>query len=299
MTEQPLVSVIMNCYNGEKYLREAIDSVYAQTYQNWEIVFWDNCSTDSSEKIARSYDEKLTYFRGEKNVKLYAARNLALDKCDGEYIAFLDCDDLWSPNKLTMQISAMLQQKAEFSYSSYVEKYEESGLEKVNKVKGRESVDFSWLVRNYNIGILTAVIKKESMLPFSDQLNYAGDMGLFLKLANKIKIISLESVLATYRVHSGALTNKIPYKEKSLECDILMDYIGTSVKQQDMPVFVQAMKRNKKIYLLWDAINAGDVDLFRMLARKPPFSNLKTKACFIVALMPKFILSYILRRAAK
>ena len=63
----PLVSIIMNCYNSDKYLREAIDSVYAQTFQNWEIIFWDNASTDKSPNIAQSYDEKIKYFRSEKN----------------------------------------------------------------------------------------------------------------------------------------------------------------------------------------------------------------------------------------
>ena len=77
---QPLVCVIMNCYNGEKYLREAIDSVYAQSYKNWEIIFWDNLSTDSSAKIAKSYDSKLRYFVGQETIPLGAARNKALSK---------------------------------------------------------------------------------------------------------------------------------------------------------------------------------------------------------------------------
>ena len=64
---QPLVSVIMNCYNGEKYLHKAINSVYAQTFENWEIIFWDNASTDSSAEIARSYDGKIRYFYTENN----------------------------------------------------------------------------------------------------------------------------------------------------------------------------------------------------------------------------------------
>ena len=61
----PLVSIIMNCYNGEKYLRESIDSVLCQSYQNWEIIFWDNCSTDNSAKICQSYDAKIRYYKGE------------------------------------------------------------------------------------------------------------------------------------------------------------------------------------------------------------------------------------------
>ena len=63
MSEQPLVSIIMNCFNGERYLREAIDSIYAQTYSNWEVIFWDNASIDSSYKIASSYDSKIKLFK--------------------------------------------------------------------------------------------------------------------------------------------------------------------------------------------------------------------------------------------
>ncbi|MBT6050292.1 MAG: glycosyltransferase family 2 protein, partial [Candidatus Scalindua sp.] len=80
----PTVSVIMNCLNCEKYLREAIDSVFAQTYEDWEIVFWeDSASKDSSESIARSYGSKLRYFRSDVSLPLYGSRNLAVQKARG------------------------------------------------------------------------------------------------------------------------------------------------------------------------------------------------------------------------
>src|SRR5437868_4501867 len=101
----PLVSVIMNCLNGEQFLRDAIDSVIAQTYANWEIVFWDNASTDASASIAQSYhDDRIRYFRGDSTVPLGHARNLAIQKSRGTFIAFLDCDDLWLPTKLEKQL---------------------------------------------------------------------------------------------------------------------------------------------------------------------------------------------------
>ena len=100
----PLVSVIMNCLNGEQYLREAIDSVYAQTYDNWEIIFWDNASYDGTKKIAKSYDSKLKYFKSEVTSILGAARVLAVEKAKGEYFAFLDCDDIWYKEKLDKQM---------------------------------------------------------------------------------------------------------------------------------------------------------------------------------------------------
>ena len=93
----PIVSVIMNCYNSARYLREAIDSVYAQTYKKWEIIFWDNASTDNSAAIARSYDDKLKYFKSEANVPLGKARNWAIEKAQGKYVAFLDDADLFHP----------------------------------------------------------------------------------------------------------------------------------------------------------------------------------------------------------
>jgi len=98
--ENPKVSVIMNCYNGEKYLKEAIDSVYAQTYPDWEIVFWNNASTDRSAEIARGYDMRLRYFEEEEKIPLGAARNRALEQTRCNFVAFLDWDDLCMPGKL-------------------------------------------------------------------------------------------------------------------------------------------------------------------------------------------------------
>ena len=100
----PVVSVIMNCYNGERYLQEAIDSVYTQTFSDWEIILWDDASKDRTAEIAKSYDEKLRYFKGEKATALGQARNWAIDKARGEFIAFLDQDDVWLCDKLSKQI---------------------------------------------------------------------------------------------------------------------------------------------------------------------------------------------------
>ena len=101
-----LVSVIMNCHNSDKYLKESINSVYLQTYKNWEIIFIDNLSVDSSAKIAKSYGPKLKYYHSSKYLSLYKARNLALDKCSGSIITFLDCDDIWIKDKLSKQVDA-------------------------------------------------------------------------------------------------------------------------------------------------------------------------------------------------
>ena len=101
----PLVSVIINCHNGEKYLSKCVKSVSNQTYKNWEIVFWDNCSTDNSKKIVKSFKDKI-YSIINNNIftSLYAARNLAIKKTKGDYVAFLYTDDRLHKKKLLKRI---------------------------------------------------------------------------------------------------------------------------------------------------------------------------------------------------
>ena len=97
----PLVSIIVNCYNGEKFLRQCLESIFNQTYENWEVIFWDNASTDKSQTIFKSFkDKRLNYYRSAENVSLGQARAWAVNKSNGEYIAFLDVDDKWFPKKL-------------------------------------------------------------------------------------------------------------------------------------------------------------------------------------------------------
>ena len=95
----------MNCYNGETYLSESIKSVISQTYKNWELIFWDNKSIDKSAEIFKGFqDNRLRYFCAEELTTLFKARNLAIEKSNGDFIAFLDTDDLWESDKLSLQI---------------------------------------------------------------------------------------------------------------------------------------------------------------------------------------------------
>ena len=119
---QPLVSVVINCLNGEKYLRQCIKSVINQSYKNWELVFWDNCSTDNSIKIIKSFkDKRIKLYKSKSLKNLYQARNLALNKCNGKYICFLDVDDMWLKNKLELQVTEMKKDKfVKILYTNYI-----------------------------------------------------------------------------------------------------------------------------------------------------------------------------------
>ncbi len=107
-TKKPLISVLMNCYNGEKYIREAVESVINQTYENWELIFWDNQSSDSSAKLFLEYDDcRLKYFYAQKHTELGDARVEAMSKAKGSWVGILDVDDIWCKEKLEYQVDTI------------------------------------------------------------------------------------------------------------------------------------------------------------------------------------------------
>ena len=114
MNKDPLVSIIINCYNGEKYLREAIDSIYSQTYTNWEIIFWDNASTDSSSMIAKSYDTKIKYFRSQKNHSLGYSRSQAVKKINGDLYKVCLYTNNQGPKEWAKRICSYIDNKIQY-----------------------------------------------------------------------------------------------------------------------------------------------------------------------------------------
>lgn len=213
----PLVSIIMNCLNSAKYLHDAIDSVYAQTYPNWEIIFWDNVSSDNSAEIAQSYkDGRLRYFRGDKKVSLGHARNLAIAQCQGEFIAFLDCDDLWLTEKLEKQLPLFLADKEVGLVYSDTYFFNESGLQKrlyVDKTPYRGHC-FSDLLNHYLISLETAVVRRSALDSldqwFDVNFNMIEEHDLFVRIGLNWKIDFSPDVLAKWRVHGQSLSWKAP-----------------------------------------------------------------------------------------
>ena len=110
----------MNCHNGEKFLKESLISIVNQEFKNWELIFWDNQSTDKSQNIFLSFrDSRFNIFRSKKFTNLYTARNLAIRKTKGKIITFLDTDDLWLPQKLELQVNFLKEITLQRVYSNY------------------------------------------------------------------------------------------------------------------------------------------------------------------------------------
>jgi len=200
----PNVSVIMNCYNGAEFLRDAIDSVYAQTYNNWEIILWDDDSDDNTREIASSYDKKLRYFKGQKAKNLGEVRNRAIRKARGKLLAFLDQDDKWLPKKLEMQISKFDSENVGLVYSNFYYYNKKTGSKNVAFKKNYEQKrEFKDFLRNYNINMQTAIIRNLPENRFNPMLTISEEYELFMLILSRSKTRYVSVPLSIYQIHDG------------------------------------------------------------------------------------------------
>lgn len=206
---EPLVSILMNCFNGEKYLRQAIDSVLAQSYGNWEIIFWDNQSTDGSAEIFTSYrDSRLKYFYAPEHTRLYEARNCAMEKASGELIAFLDVDDWWMANKLEKQVPLFQDPDVGLVCGNFWVVNERNGRRWISlKEPAPTGRVLNELLQTYFVGLLTLVVRREALrslaYPCDARYHMIGDLDLVVRLAVHWKLDCEQSPVGFYRAHDG------------------------------------------------------------------------------------------------
>ena len=296
MLRQPLVSIIVNCFNGEEYLREALDSIITQTYKNWEIIFWDNQSNDTSAKIFKSYqDNRLKYYLAPSHAKiLYEARNYALKKATGDFIAFLDVDDYWLPDKLEKQIPLFNDPKVGLVYGNLWYLLKKKKRKILSKKTLPTGMILNELLHDYVIRSATIIIRKKSLeslkFHFNDHFHIIGDFDLSIRLAAEWKLNCVQSPIAFVRIHgkNESLLNK------NMEINEMKNWY-TEMKKN--PIFSSSNRLNqieKKIFYLEtmeSILNKGFRKSFIKIVRYPLcFNKLKL---IIALLLPKFIIKKI------
>ncbi len=208
----PAVSIIMNCHNGAATLEEALCSVRMQTFTDYEIIFWDNASTDNSASIAKAFGVPMRYCYGSECLPLGAARNCALREARGRYIAFLDCDDVWLPQKLALQVAAMENNPAWALVCTDTEIF--SGSLVLGRVFARSTPRSGQVFRELLLGqwiTMSSVLLRRDMLEkldsggavFDMQLQLCEEADVFYRLAYLHEIGYLPEVLTRWRVHGN------------------------------------------------------------------------------------------------
>lgn len=220
--QTPRVSVIMNCFNSSRDLEEALLSLTAQTFTDFEVIFWDNCSTDNSPIIAQGHPglrSRLRYFRGTETVPLGAARNLAIREARGELIAFLDCDDLWRPEKLAQQVP-LFADPAVGLVCTDTEMFDGQRIMQrvfAHSAPARGHV-FDALLRRQWISMSSALLRRTALDAvasrdssgqlqwFDESLNVCEEADVFYRVAHDWKLDYVNAPLTIWRVHGNNTT---------------------------------------------------------------------------------------------
>ena len=206
-----IVSVITPVYNAEKYLKATVESAVNQTYPAMEIVLVDDCSNDSSAKIVRELQEKypnIVYHLQPKNMGAGVARNTALEIAKGRYVAFLDADDIWKPEKTVRQLQLMKRKGSPFGYTA-IEMIDENGKVIKEKRKVRDEVNYDFLLHNTMIATSTVIVDRKIMGDFRMPIRRGGqDYATWLKLLRGGAVaVGIDEALEQYRVAVGSLSS--------------------------------------------------------------------------------------------
>ncbi len=217
MNDKPLISILMNSHNGEKYLADSVGSLIKQSYQNWELIFYDNCSSDNTKKIINNFkDKRIKYFRSEKYLTLGQARKSAEVHLRGEFIGILDSDDIWLKNKIKDQIKYFNDDNVGLIFSASIFFNDDKEVKIFPYKKFIKKNLYFDLLNKYQIPLETILIRRK----FLDNLNYKfderfssiSDFDLLLRLSKICLTVYTPEITAKWRYHSDSDTNKYPLK---------------------------------------------------------------------------------------
>lgn len=239
---EDLVSIITPTYNCGQFISETIRSVKAQSYTNWELIIYDDCSTDATETVVSSFlkeDSRIQYYRNDKNSGAAITRNNALRKAKGHWIAFLDSDDLWALNKLEKQIKFMEEHNYYFSYHEYVEIDENSNeigiyVSGINRVTQFHMYSCCWP------GCLSVMYdaNKIGLIQIAD-VKKNNDTAIWLKIVEMTDCYLLKENLGFYRRREGSIT------PPNIRARIGWHYV----------LFHEAAGKNQLVSVFWMCLN--------------------------------------------
>lgn len=307
MKNNPTVSINLCCYNGEQYLREAMDSIVNQTYKDWELVIIDDGSTDSTESIIKEYIDQgyPIGYHYQENHGLSYSRNEALRRSRGEYIAFIDQDDMWLPEKLEKQVLIFENNSAVgFVYSNFymlnIEKQKKYLVFKKDQPSGYVFESFLY---HYPVGILTAMVRKDALLSLSElfdpSLHLSEEYDLFMRLLYIFNAVYLPEPLAIYRIHTK-MQSVIRGEEYPDEIECVMEKIKRLYPGAENK-YVDAFKHNERT---WEYVRSkicilkGNYKSARRYIAPYKWHNIKFIVFYILTLMPfrlKFIYKMFLK----
>lgn len=256
MKDYGLVSIITPNYNCGQFIAETIESVLAQTYQNWEMLIQDDCSTDDSIKIAEEYakrDSRIKIQRNSRNSGAAVTRNNAIRRSQGEYLAFLDSDDIWLPMKLERQLEFMKKYNCDFSFTRY-EHISEEGKSLGEQARVIRHLSYTKMMMHCWPGCLTVLYKQDAGNKiYAQDVKKNNDHALFLQVLRHCNnAMGIDECMALYRIRKGSISrNKFKMIDPYIK--VLHEFERHNLLVSYFCVFTQTFV---KLFMKYEKINS-------------------------------------------
>ena len=290
------ISVIVNFHNSEKYLDNCIRSILSQEYKNFELILWDNNSTDNSKKIVENYkDKRIKYFFNKEKSSLYKARNQAIKASSEELIAFLDSDDWWEKDYLSSRAKIFDNKNYDYFYSNvylYNEKNKKKKIYK-NFILPNGKI-YNFLAKDYFVIISGLIIRRkiiEQFGFFDENFNIIGDFDYLMRISKKLNAHSISKPLVFYRHHE----NNFSKKNTEMFFNEFNNWFNKQLKIKNINFLNNINFFKKKLLQL--EINHLLIDCnknFYLLKKIIRYPNLFKKIKYLIAFFtPKKIINYV------
>lgn len=288
----------MNCLDCERYLPAALDSLKSQSWQDFEIIFWDNGSKDDSAAIAQDFGPQLRYFHADETVPLGSARNLAIAQAKGEYIAFLDCDDIWRPLKLEKQI-ALLESNPALGLvctDTVIANDRKQLYRLFTHAEPARGTVFSELMLRQWVSMSSAVLRMRALDSiadpetgkwFDESLNLCEEADVFYRIAHDWQCDYVDEPLTVWRVHGHNTTIHKFGRFADETCAILAKhrklYQGYDSAYPEIVEALQTRADFQRAVSLWQK---GEGRIARRIIRPHKHKNVKYRLFWWVSFLP-------------
>jgi glycosyltransferase involved in cell wall biosynthesis len=250
-----LVSIVLPVYNGEKYLAESLDSVLAQTYQNWELVIINDGSTDGTENLILNYpDKRIKYLPNDSNKGIIFSLNRGLQESNGEYIARLDADDIALPNRFEKQVEFLSENSDYALCGSYFQTIDSNGkvLKDVRFPANNRDAQSFLLLHNcfcHSAIMMRSVIAKE--LKYDEKFQVCEDYDLWYRISRTGKIVNLPVFTTLYRVHENNMSTRkseIMFIHVNMINKRILDDLGIEYSKTELDTHSNALCYNASFF---------------------------------------------------
>lgn len=288
------VNILMNCYNGAHFLADSLGSIFAQTYQDFEVIFIDNCSSDNSAEVAKSYGAKVKYFRTPKFMSLCEARVWAMQFVDCEFFSMLDVDDLILPTKLEDQVKAFDQNPhVGIIYGNSVH-FKDDGEEFLLYTETMPSGKiFRKMLANYFLSLETLMVRKSVMdlhnISISPGYNVSSDAEFHTKLSYFTDALYIDKPLAKWRMSETSESTK-QYASFPREYELMIEDLKKMIPNFEME-YAAELKNLRGIIHNMHGLSSWKAGNTRM-ARERFWKAKNVKKSYLIPWLASFVLNF-------